>query len=927
MRVWNWLKSNKNRAEKKVHITPCLEPLESRVLLSADVIGMSVSSPLQLGPEQFVQAGGTNLQVVNYSVPALADWNSDGLPDLLVGEKFDTVSGKIRVYLNSGTATAPVFGSFSYVQAAGTDLVLPATGCLGAYPRFFDWNQDGRKDLLVGRADGTIQAYLNAGTAANPAFMSGSLIQAGDPGAEIDVDVGDRATFDIIDWNNDGAMDLVAGGLDGKVRVYLNRQASGVPDLASPVFVLEAGADLVVPYGRSSVDVCDFNLDGAKDLLLGNTNAELVYYPNVGTDAAPVFNDHQLVGAITGGSRSRPFVGDFNGDGTVDVLVGNVDGLVRYYICSPSTPAEEMIGYTTVFQNISTIANRRAVAVTASQAGTIESISIYHQGGTGHAILAVYGDTAGKPGTRLGITASTVINSTEGWQTIALQSPVTVSADQTIWLAFVFENDPGLRWTTGTPGRAISSATWSGGMPDSFGTSTTEVNSVYSVYATYSTQQQADPTVGYTTVFQNISTVANRRAVAVVVSQAGTIESISIYHNGGTGQAILAVYDDTAGKPGTRLGITASTVINSTEGWQTIALQSPVTVSAGQTIWLAFVFENDPGLRWTTGTPGRAISSATWSGGMPDSFGTSTTEVNSVYSIYATYSTQQQADPTVGYTTVFQNMSSVANRRAVAVTASQAGTIESISIYHNGGTGHAILAVYGDTAGKPGTRLGITASTVINSTEGWQTIALQSPVAVSSGQTIWLAWVFEYDTAMRWTTGTPGRAISTATWSGGMPDSFGASLTEIDAIYSIYATYSQTTVTPVEVTVDNRDPGASFAGTWNISGGLNPWSTDSMVSWVPGSTCTWTANLVPGTAYNVYAWWTESFCRNPAVPYEIYSGSTLLGTVHVDQITNGGKWNLLGTYTFTGAASVKVLAAPTVDYSTNADAIRFVPVV
>jgi hypothetical protein len=134
-------------------------------------------------------------------------------------------------------------------------------------------------------------------------------------------------------------------------------------------------------------------------------------------------------------------------------------------------------------------------------------------------------------------------------------------------------------------------------------------------------------------------------------------------------------------------------------------------------------------------------------------------------------------------------------------------------------------------------------------------------------------------------------------------------------------------VVPTEQIVDNRDPGASSVGTWNVSGALNPWSTDSMVSWDPGSTFTWSANLVPGTVYDVYAWWTESFCRYTALSYEIRSGSTLLGTVTVDQTTNGGKWNLLGRYTFSDAATVRLSAAPSVDYSASADAVRFVPVV
>ena len=275
--------------------------------------------------------------------------------------------------------------------------------------------------------------------------------------------------------------------------------------------------------------------------------------------------------------------------------------------------------------------------VVAGGVGALKSMSIYHQGGSGHVILAVYADEAGKPGTRLGITDSTLINGTEGWQTVALQNEVEVAQGQTIWLAWVFENDPGLRWSTSSPGRAISSATWSGGMPDSFGTSQTEGNAVYSIYATYNEQTEA--TVGYSTVFPNISAVTNRRAVPVTMQEAGTIESLTIYHQGGSGQAILAVYQDAAGMPGARLGITDSTLIHSTEGWQEFALQSPVAVSSGQTIWLAWVFENDPGMRWADSTPGRAISSATWSGGMPDSFGTSSVSTGSTAFMQRTGST------------------------------------------------------------------------------------------------------------------------------------------------------------------------------------------------------------------------------------------------------------------------------------------------
>ncbi len=179
------------------------------------------------------------------------------------------------------------------------------------------------------------------------------------------------------------------------------------------------------------------------------------------------------------------------------------------------------------------------------ESGTLQSITIYHEGGTGNVLLGVYDDSA-SPGSRLGVTASTAINAGAGWQTIDLISPVNVSSGQTIWLAWVFENNPGIRYTTGTPGRASSSQTWSGGMPDPFG-SATVANYIYSIYATYT--PVAQQTVGYTDVFANTTIVGNRRAQPVVMPEAGSLESISIYHEGRIEDVLPAAYEDNGDLP------------------------------------------------------------------------------------------------------------------------------------------------------------------------------------------------------------------------------------------------------------------------------------------------------------------------------------------------------------------------------------------
>jgi hypothetical protein len=143
--------------------------------------------------------------------------------------------------------------------------------------------------------------------------------------------------------------------------------------------------------------------------------------------------------------------------------------------------------------------------------------------------------------------------------------------------------------------------------------------------------------IGYTTVFGDTTTIGERRAQPVTATTAGDLQSISIYHRGGSGGLLLAVYEDDGGLPGTRLGITPEVQISSNEGWQTVNLPSPVTVSAGQLVWLAWLFENNPGIFYQSGTPGRANSGIEWSGGMPSDFGSSSTS-DFIYSIYATYS-------------------------------------------------------------------------------------------------------------------------------------------------------------------------------------------------------------------------------------------------------------------------------------------------
>jgi len=106
------------------------------------------------------------------------------------------------------------------------------------------------------------------------------------------------------------------------------------------IFAQEDGGDLIIPdppVGRSSPQVRDLNGDGKKDLLVGNTYGQLIFYPNIGTETAPAFSANEYVKSngsiidLPGDPRSRPFLCDWSGEGYLDVIIGAMDGKVHLY--------------------------------------------------------------------------------------------------------------------------------------------------------------------------------------------------------------------------------------------------------------------------------------------------------------------------------------------------------------------------------------------------------------------------------------------------------------------------------------------------------------------------------------------------------------------------------------------------------------------
>ncbi|MEZ5104292.1 MAG: LamG-like jellyroll fold domain-containing protein [Draconibacterium sp.] len=365
--------------------------------------------------------------------------------------------------------------------------------------------------------------------------------------------------------------------------------------------------------------------NGADSLVITNLGVNPVY--NI-TEEITITEGENYLGWTVSGTYQRNLTSISGCDSTV-VTILNVTPNLKI--------SEDHIGNTEIYAYTAKDNNLRAMPVTFAQNAIVNSITIYHEGGSGNMILGTYADQSGTPSSILGA-QSAKVNATEGWQTVMLSTPVNVKAGQTVWLAWIFQKNPGVRYFMGTPGRASSKNTWQTEMPENFGKSNIS-NYKYSIYCSFTFEENTiEDIIGNTDVFSYVAKDDNLRAMPVTFSRKGIVNSISIYHGGGFGNMILGMYADQSGSPSTKLGVSRSTPVNANEGWQTVELSTPICVTAGQTVWLAWIFQNNPGVRYSIGAPGRASSQNTWQTEMPENFGISNTK-DYKYSVYCTYIT------------------------------------------------------------------------------------------------------------------------------------------------------------------------------------------------------------------------------------------------------------------------------------------------
>lgn len=208
-----------------------------------------------------------------------------------------------------------------------------------------DWNDDGKKDLLTGERWGGIYSFINQGTDQNPSFDVASpytgieLLVGGSPYNPSK----NNSMLYVSDWNNDGKKDLIVGFESGDVYFLQNAGTNQSPvfDSASPV--MDGGSPLSARVYKAEPAVADWDGDGKKDLLIGAENGQIYFFRNQNTDSAPLFNGFELIQAggqlLDVGWHSRISITDWNNDKALDLIVGDENGYVHLFLAeTPASP-------------------------------------------------------------------------------------------------------------------------------------------------------------------------------------------------------------------------------------------------------------------------------------------------------------------------------------------------------------------------------------------------------------------------------------------------------------------------------------------------------------------------------------------------------------------------------------------------------------
>lgn len=272
------------------------------LVLFENLSGPGIEQPKWAAPK-FLEADGKIIRITagangsiqgpaeakwGYTTLSVADWDGDGLPDLVV----NSILGKVVWFRNVGTRTAPKLAAeqpievewdgpaptlaWGWLRPEGKALLTQWR----TTPFAVDWNRDGFTDLVMLDTEGYLAFFERAKRAGKLVLLPPRRIFCDEQGQPLRLNSGiagksGRRKLCVVDWDGDGKLDLLLNGENANFLRQMNAHDG-------KFFFKDMGklADKNVASHDVSPTVVDWNGDGIPDLLAGAEDGHLYYLRN-----------------------------------------------------------------------------------------------------------------------------------------------------------------------------------------------------------------------------------------------------------------------------------------------------------------------------------------------------------------------------------------------------------------------------------------------------------------------------------------------------------------------------------------------------------------------------------------------------------------------------------------------------------------------